>query len=65
MGLATRQLSCRAAYYCKVLGDVMLYPGFGVPYLNTFFWYLFLKGARRKKSLYFFLPGYFKVQLFC
>ena len=23
-------------------------PGFGVPYLNTFFWYLFLRGTIMK-----------------
>ena len=39
--------------------NIIPYLGFGVPYLNTFFF----KEPEWNKSVYFFLPGYLKAQL--
>ena len=42
---------------------VGLLLGSGVPYLDTFFWCLFLSGTIMKLKSLLFLSGYFKVQL--
>ena len=47
--------------YFLLLGSELLYLGSGVPYLNTFFGTC--SPHHYEKSLYFFLPCYFKVQL--